>query len=76
MKRFTTRLLAACCLMILASAALVPYVANAQCPIIVVECSGGKTYGCSGTPQGDKCSYDRDCLNKGRCGGGEELLIE
>lgn len=68
MKRFTTRFLAMCGLMILASASLAPFLASAQCPLIVVECSNGKTYGCAGTPNGTNCSYDRSCLNGGRCG--------
>lgn len=69
MKRFTARFLALCCLMVLASAALAPYVASAQsCPMVVVHCDNGKEYGCAGLPNGDKCSYDANCLNKGRCG--------
>jgi hypothetical protein len=76
MKRFTTRFLAICGLMVLASASLAPFVASAQCPSVVVECSNGKVYSCAGTPNGDKCSYDRNCITGGRCGGNEELLIE
>ena len=71
MKRFTARFLALCCLMVLASAVLAPYVASAQsCPMIEVVCDNGKRYGCAGLPNGDKCSYDAGCLNKGRCGVG------
>lgn len=75
MKRFTTRFLAMCGLMVLASAALAPFVASAQCPLVVVRCSGGKETSCAGTPNGTNCSYDRDCLNGGKCSS-EELLLE
>jgi hypothetical protein len=76
MKRFTTRLLAMCGLMVLASASLAPFVASAQCPLIVVECSSGKTYSCAGTPNGTNCSYDRNCITGGKCGGSEVALEE
>lgn len=73
MKHFTTRILMMCGLVVLAAAALAPFVANAQCPSIVVECSSGKSYSCAGTPNGTNCSYDRNCINGGKCGGSEEL---
>lgn len=69
MKCFTIRFLALCGLMILASASLAPFVASAQCPLIVVECSNGKQYSCAGTPNGTNCSYDRNCIIGGKCGG-------
>lgn len=68
MKRFKTRLLALCGLMVLAAATVAPFVATAQCPLIVVDCGGGRTYSCSGTPQGTSCSYDRGCITGGKCG--------
>lgn len=74
MKNFRTRFVALCGLMVLAAASLAPIVAEAQCPIIQVSCSNGKTYGCSGTPQGTSCVYDRSCLNGGRCGGDELMM--
>ena len=51
----------------LLAAAVAPVVARAQCPLIVVNCANGKSYGCSGTPQGYTCVYNRSCLNGGRC---------
>ncbi len=76
MKRFKTRFLVMCGLMVLAAASLAPIVAEAQCPCIGVECSNGKTYCCAGTPQGDSCVYDRSCLNGGRCGADVEMLLQ
>lgn len=70
MKRFTTRFLAMCGLMVLASASLAPFVASAQCPLIVGTCEpSGKQYSCAGTPNGTNCSYDRNCITGGKCGG-------
>lgn len=59
---------ALCAFMALSAAMLAPVVVKAQCPCIVIQCADGKSYCCSGTPQGDKCVYDRSCLNGGRCG--------
>ena len=67
MKRLKSRFLVMCGLMVLAAAALAPVVAEAQCPSIVVNCPGNQQYSCAGTRQGDKCIYDADCLNGGRC---------
>lgn len=75
MKRFTTRFLAICGLIVLASASLAPFVASAQCPSVVVECSNGKVYSCAGTVNGEKCDYERACVNCSGSGG-EEMLIE
>ncbi|HEY0172268.1 MAG TPA: hypothetical protein VGB98_14685 [Pyrinomonadaceae bacterium] len=73
MNIFKVRFLALCGLMVLASAVAAPFVANAQsCPTLSVNC-GGKLRSCEGTVNGNKCDYDRSCLN---CGGGEELLLE
>jgi uncharacterized membrane protein len=68
MKRFKTRSLALCGLLVL-SASLIPFVASAQCPLIVVDCGGGHTYGCAGTPTGTNCSYSQSCITGGKCGG-------
>jgi len=69
MKNFKTRFVALCGLMVLAAASLAPIVAEAQtCPTIRVVCSSGKVYGCTGTRNGDRCTYSADCLNGGRCG--------
>jgi hypothetical protein len=76
MKRSIFRFLAVCGLMVLASAALAPFMASAQCPLIVVECSNGKSYGCAGTPTGTNCSYDRGCITGGKCGGSEAAIEE
>lgn len=46
-----------------------PLVAEASCPSIVVECSSGKLYSCSGTQQGNSCVYDHGCLNGSKCKG-------
>lgn len=75
MKRFKTRFLALCGLMIL-SASVVPFVVGAQtCPTRTVDC-GGKLRKCEGTPVGDRCEYSRSCLNCGSVGyddGGFEI---
>lgn len=76
MKHLRTRFFALCGLMVLFAAALVPVVAEAGCPSIVVECSNGKMYSCAGTQQGDKCIYSASCLNGGKCGSGGEFEIE
>lgn len=73
MKNVKTRLLALCGVMILAAASLATIVVEAQCPLITVECSNGKTTSCAGTPQGTNCVYDRSCLNGGKCSGYAEL---
>lgn len=70
MKQLKTRFLALCGLLVLTGASLAPVVVEAQCPCIQVECPNAKIYCCAGTPQGNSCVYDRDCLNGGRCGGG------
>jgi hypothetical protein len=71
MNSFKTRLLALCALMVLISASVAPFVASAQsCPTISVSCGGGKLNRCTGTVNGDKCDYDRSCLNC-TSGGGE-----
>lgn len=67
MKRFKTRFLVMCGLMVLLAAMLAPIVAEAQCALIVVQCSDGSSYSCAGTRQGDKCIYDANCVNGGRC---------
>lgn len=73
MKNLKARFLTLCGLMVLVSASVAPLLASAQsCPTITVQC-GGKIRSCAGTVNGDKCDYDRSCLN---CGGGEELLVE
>jgi len=66
MKRFKTRFLALCGLMVLASASLAPFVASAQsCPTQHVSC-GGELRSCPGTLVGDRCEYSRSCLNCGK----------
>ena len=65
MKRKRTRFLAPVSIMVLAL--LSPFVAEASCPLIVVECPNGKVYSCSGTQQGDSCIYSASCLNGGKC---------
>lgn len=68
MKSFKARFLALCGLMILVSASIAPLVASAQsCPTVTVNC-GRNIRRCAGTVNGDKCDYDRSCLN---CGGGD-----
>jgi len=57
---------------IVLTALLSPLVAEASCPLIVVECSNGKIYSCSGTQQGDSCTYSASCLNGGKCKQGPE----
>lgn len=49
------------------TALLFPLVAEASCPSIIVECSNGKMYSCSGTQQGNSCVYDHSCLTGGKC---------
>jgi hypothetical protein len=68
MKRFKTRLLALCGLMVLAAAMLAPMIANASCPLIRVRCPNGSEHGCAGTQQGHQCFYDAECLTS--CGNG------
>ena len=66
MKRFKTRFLALCGLMVLAGAAVAPLAADAQsCPDVKVNC-GGKIRTCPGTVNGEKCDYSNSCLT---CGG-------
>ena len=70
MKRFKTRFLALCGLMVLALASITPFAALAGlCPSIIVDCGGGHTYSCAGSTNGDTCSYDRNCVSGGKCGG-------
>jgi hypothetical protein len=76
MKNFKARFLALCGLMVLVAASVAPLVASAQtptCPTLTIEC-GGKLRHCAGTVNGDKCDYDRSCINCG--GGGSEVAIE
>ena len=71
MKRFKSRLLALCGLMVLVSASVAPFAASAQlCPSIIVDCGNGHTYSCAGTTNGDTCSYDRNCVSGGKCSKG------
>jgi hypothetical protein len=75
MKSFKARFLALCGLMVLVSTSVAPLVASAQtCPTLKLEC-GGKIRSCAGTVNGDKCDYDRACVNCSS-GGDDELLIE
>lgn len=76
MKSFKARLLALCGLMVLVSASIAPLVAGAQsCPTITINCSG-KLRRCIGTVNGDRCDYDRSCLNCGGGGDGGEVAPE
>lgn len=73
MKNLKVRFLALCGLMVLVSASVASFAASAQvtCPPITVEC-GGKVRSCAGTPNGNKCDYDRSCVNCPGEVGGEE----
>jgi hypothetical protein len=71
MIRSKNRFLILCGMTVLAS--LAPLAVQATCPSIVVECSSGKTYSCSGTQNGDNCSYNHDCITGGKCGGFETI---
>jgi hypothetical protein len=77
MKYIKTRFLVLCGLLVVASASIAPLVAYAQsCPTQTVNC-GGKLRSCTGTLVGDRCEYDRACLNCGGGGdGGGEVAIE
>ena len=67
MKNFGNKFIALCGLMVLAAAMLAPMAAEAGCPLWVVSCSNGSSYGCAGTPQGNQCFYDMGCINGNRC---------
>jgi len=68
MKRFKTRFLALCGLMVLAGAAVAPFTVGAEsCPSVTVIC-GGKSRTCTGTVNGDKCDYSKSCLTCGSSG--------
>lgn len=67
MKNIRTRFMALCGLAVLAAAMLAPMAVDAGCPMIIVDCGGGASYGCVGTQNGNSCSYNADCLNFGRC---------
>jgi len=54
-------------LSIVFAALLSPMIAEASCPLIVVECPGGKLTSCAGTQQGDSCIYSASCLNGSKC---------
>jgi hypothetical protein len=63
MKTLKTRFLALCGLMVLLGATLATTVAEAACPMIVIQCSSGDFHGCVGTQSGGKCTYNENCLN-------------
>jgi hypothetical protein len=74
MKHFKARFLALGGLITLSAALLAP-IATAQCPLIVVPCDNGSTTSCAGTPQGENCVYNRDCLNGGKCKGFSQFEV-
>ena len=67
MKNFRTRFIALCGLAVLAAAMLAPMAVGASCPMVIVDCGGGASYGCAGKQDGNNCIYDANCLNKGKC---------
>jgi hypothetical protein len=67
MKSFRVRFVALCGLTILAAAMLAPMAVWAGCPKFIVDCGGGASYSCVGTQDGDRCIYDANCVNGGRC---------
>lgn len=67
MKNFRARFGALCGLMVLVAAMLAPMAAEAGCPMIIVDCGGGASYGCAGRQNGNTCSYSAECVNGERC---------
>lgn len=73
MKHLKLRLLALSALVVLTAASLVPMMADASCPQVLVQCSNGKVKSCSGTQVGDKCEYSHSCMH---CGSSEEIALD
>jgi len=79
MKNLKARFLALCGLLVLVAASVAPLMVSAQtpptCPTQTVNC-GSKIRHCTGTVNGDRCEYDRSCLNCGGGDGGEVAPVE
>jgi hypothetical protein len=71
MKRFGSKLLVMCGLMVMLAGVLAPAIVKASCPTITVDCGDSHLKSCAGTSDGQgHCTYSESCLN---CG---DLLIE